>query len=471
MKKIPIIFIFLLILIGLLIRNYHYQQVLFLDWDEGMYGQIAREMLRNKTIITTFNDHLWFDKPPLSYLLIALFFFVFGESEFWSRVVMIVVAIILLILLYLLTKKVTKNFIASLLPVFILSSSPIFLEKTTTLNSDLLVAISWVGYFLFFEKYWLKLLFLCLGVWGKSIVGYYPLLFEIIYHLFNIKRIKKINLIKLLFFIFLPSLWYLFSYLKFGNTFIYHHFVSQMFKRLYVPIELHFGNKFYYFNYLWQTLGFINFFILAGYLIYLKDLKSVFKNLKTSLILASPILFLFFLTLIKTKIHWYVIFFLPLLTLSIAVFFLKIKNKLLKNIVLVIITAFFIGNFGKNTFFLKIKYSPPEKLLLAKCLSKTNFNTYLLLVDEQERKNRNFLEAAHYDTTSSFLYGGSPSFVFYLNKKINFAYDQKIFFTKIKNYQAGIINKADLNQSGLKPKKIICQTENWLSFENIDFKK
>jgi 4-amino-4-deoxy-L-arabinose transferase-like glycosyltransferase len=471
MKKIFLIFLFGFILFGLVWRNWQMQNIYFYDWDEAMYAQIAREMIRNKTIITTFNNQLWFDKPPLSHIIVAFSFILFGESEFFSRLMMVFLGYLLISLIYLLALKITKNTIASIIPIMILAASPIFLERSTILNSDLLVAIGWVGYFLFWENFWLKLLFLTIGVFGKSVLGFYPLIFEILYHLINFfvfKKRLKIDLKKTFLLIFIPSLWYLFNFFKFGQEFIYHHFLSQMFKRLVVPIELHFGNKFFHFDLLWKNLGYLNFLIIVSYLYLLLNLKSEWKkNLKKILILISPLPFLALLTVMKTKIDWYLVIYLPLLLLSVSYFYEKINNKPIKAAIVLSTALFFLINFSKQTFFSSVNYQPPEKVTLALCLSKTKEKNVGVYVDEQERRNRNFLEAANYQTTSSFYYGGSPAFVYYLNKPLNFFYDEKDFVSHQQKYQTLVLTKVDYNnlKEKINYKKIVCETKNWISLK------
>ncbi len=470
-----IIITFFTIILGLIVRNYNLAKVLFYDWDEGMYAQIAKEIIKNKSLFTTFNGQVWLDKPPLVHGLISLIFSIFGYSEFWTRMIMVITSAILLILLYFLAKKITKSSMASLLSVVTLATSPIFLERTTLLNSDIFIAVSWLGYFLFWDKYWAKLFFLTLGVWSKSVLGFYPLLIEIFYELWQlIFHQKKLHLnlkliSKYLLMITLPSLWYIVGYFKFGQFFIANHFLSQVLKRLYVPIELHFGGKFFYFNYLWEKMGIINLLFVIGYILFgFNILKKIpkYKIKLFDLILFSPLPFLTLLTIMRTKITWYVIIFLPLLCLLIAYLYMKLNQKILKYGLIIFITGYFFLNFIPQTFLLKVNYSPPEKLKLAQCLSKTKYKKIAFLVDEEERKVKNFLEAAHYDTTSSFLYGGSPSFVYYINKKVDYFYSIDSFINETNKYQLLVSSKKDKDMSLQKLEKNsikICDSENWIS--------
>jgi 4-amino-4-deoxy-L-arabinose transferase-like glycosyltransferase len=54
-------------------------------WDEGIYAEIAREMLHHSALVPAWNYHPWFEKPPLLFWITAGFFRVFGVTEFWAR--------------------------------------------------------------------------------------------------------------------------------------------------------------------------------------------------------------------------------------------------------------------------------------------------------------------------------------------------------------------------------------------------
>jgi 4-amino-4-deoxy-L-arabinose transferase-like glycosyltransferase len=62
------------------------------DWDEGIYAEVAREMLNGSFpgggwIVPHWNGHPWFEKPPLDFWLTALAYRIFGVSEFSARLV------------------------------------------------------------------------------------------------------------------------------------------------------------------------------------------------------------------------------------------------------------------------------------------------------------------------------------------------------------------------------------------------
>jgi len=482
---------FLFIFAGLILRNIKLASVFFHDWDEGMYAQIATEILKNKSLFTTFNGSVWLDKPPLAHTLIATVFLLFGKSEFWVRFLMLVFASTTLVLTCLLTKQVLSNLlrtkldklsnfqkeIAYLIPVLVVSSANIFLDRATLLNTDIMVALGWVGYFLFKNNFALKLLFLSIGVYSKSVFGFYPLFFELL----TIKRedFTFKNLKKTFFLILIPSLWFIAGLLKYGNYFIQAHIVDQLFKRVVVPIELHSGDKFYYLKYLWENMGILVFILIASYFVILFDLFKHFKKdglkLRISkagwyfLILFSALPFYIFLNFGKTKIYWYIAILMPLFAIPIGYFYTSLNNKILRYLVALIVLIYFFVSFLPQTYNFVLNYQIPERITLARCISKLPGNKVGFLVDQSERSNRNFLEAAHYQTSSSFLYGGSPSFVYYLNKKVDYFYDLPKFLQNYSRYNIIAVSSQDLSKikelENIKNDyKKSCVSEGWETF-------
>ncbi len=479
---------FLFTLIGLIVRNIHLSRILFYDWDEAMYAQIAKEIIKNKSLFTTFNGQIWLDKPPLAHALVAFVFTTIGQSEFWARMIMVIISFLLLILTYQATKKIflilkpkaTKQefIMGTLIPTLLLAASPIFIERSALINSDTLIAVAWIGYLLYSNTFWAKLFFLTLGVWSKSVMGFYPMLFDAGAWILQKKKITISKIKKFFLFISIPSLWYVAGIIKYGNAFIYHHFLSQVLKRITVPIELHFGDKFYYISFLWEKMGFMNILFIISYLLYflylirvlVKDHRAFFtkKNLFVLTFMLAPFPFFAFLTIMKTKIYWYVIMFFPFMCISLVYLYTSLKNRLLQKILFIGIVVYFVFSFIQQTYLAKVNYSPPDRLKLAQCIANTQYDRVAFLVNEEERKVRNVLEAAHYDTTSSFYYGGSPAFVFYVKKKVDYFYSIDEFVKKSSAYSILVASKSDVDanmlvKSVFSKKHIICEYGDWLS--------
>lgn len=485
---------FLFIFVGFIVRNIHLRAVPFQDWDEAIYAQVAQEILKNKSLVTTFDGQLWLNKPPLVHALIAAIFKIFGPSELWSSFLMVAFACILLYLTYRLTKRMVfvlfsenmKTFsqyereVILLLPVLGLASSPLLLERSTLLNTDTLLAVAWVGYFLFRDSYWGKLGFVTLGVWTKSLLGFYPLLFEVLF--IKKKDITFKNLLKGFILLFISSAWHIWAYLRYRDFFIKAHLYDQVLKRVIYPIELHFGSTLFYPLTLWDNIEglaaflFIGIGMLAviGYknhwgLTWFRDTRRRWAVI----MLIVPYPFFLLLVIAKSKIPWYLMPLLPFIFLPLSIFAVTFKDKWIRRLSIGFIVIYFLIRFTFQTYLVKPDNTIRNRVNVGKCIAKyqiKNTEKVAFLVDRQERLNRNVLEAAQLETETSFMYGGSPSFVFYSNKYVQFFYDTDDFISSYKNYPIFVMADADRYETKIEQDKEfanykrICKEERWNAY-------
>lgn len=481
-----VLLVFTFIIGGLVYRNYKLKSVPFYDWDEGIYAEVSREMLRNHSLITTFDNKVWLNKPPLSYILISSSFLIFGESEFFSRFVFVVLASLILIFTYLLNKKIIKTLFNTkilklrsiereflyLVPVIVTASTWIIIQRSTMLNTDLLVTLAWLGYFLFYDSFVGKLTFTFLGVLSKSLLGFYPLLLDSLFVFFNSFSLKKIVRILLIFLV--SSLWYVFMYLKFGNFFIKAHFFDQILKRVISPIELHFGGRLFYLWFFVKNFQLWSIFILLSYAFMGISLFNIFKKgglgkilkfLDVWIVYLTPIPFFALLVFAKSKIGWYLTYLVPFFALTLSYLVLeltKFKRVLLS--LYLLITLYSLSFFMRSTYLLKVKNEPSMKVQLAKCIHKVPYNKVVFLVDNDERKIKNVLEAAHLQTATSFMYGGSPSFVFYVDKHVDYFYDVEKFYENLGKYRIAAVSKEDFKKNKFRDYNNVCSFGKWMGF-------
>jgi 4-amino-4-deoxy-L-arabinose transferase-like glycosyltransferase len=97
------------------------------DWDEGIYAQVSREMLSRPFDFTTWlvphwNSQVWIDKPPLTYWITALFFKLFGVSEFTARLGSALSAVTIVALLHAWLLRARDNLTAWLSTIILLST-------------------------------------------------------------------------------------------------------------------------------------------------------------------------------------------------------------------------------------------------------------------------------------------------------------------------------------------------------------
>ena len=115
------------------------------DWDEGIYAQVSREMLSRPFDFTTWlvphwSSQVWIDKPPLTYWITALFFKLFGISEFTARLGSALSAIALVTVLHAWLLR-TRDTLTAWLSTVILLSTFGFLHVARVGETDTLLSL------------------------------------------------------------------------------------------------------------------------------------------------------------------------------------------------------------------------------------------------------------------------------------------------------------------------------------------
>jgi 4-amino-4-deoxy-L-arabinose transferase-like glycosyltransferase len=110
------------------------------DWDEGIYAQVSREMLQSGWLVPHWNSLVWIDKPPLTYWITALFFKLFGVSEFTARIGSALSAITLVAVLHAWLLRTRDNVTAWLSTVILLSTFG-FLHVARVGETDTLLSL------------------------------------------------------------------------------------------------------------------------------------------------------------------------------------------------------------------------------------------------------------------------------------------------------------------------------------------
>jgi 4-amino-4-deoxy-L-arabinose transferase-like glycosyltransferase len=97
------------------------------SWDEAIYAQAAKEMVRGGDWITPhWNGKEFFQKPPLLIWLTALLFKIFGVSEFAARAVSALAGVGAVVLTLLIARRFFEEVPAAVAAVVILVSAPLF---------------------------------------------------------------------------------------------------------------------------------------------------------------------------------------------------------------------------------------------------------------------------------------------------------------------------------------------------------
>ncbi|MBC7472449.1 MAG: hypothetical protein H7196_04300 [candidate division SR1 bacterium] len=426
------IFIFYLIIYAfLLIKIYLYKDSILEGWDESIYAQLGVEFTKKIDFILYYNGEAWLEKPFLIGWITGIIHYFSAYNIILMRSFFALIGTINLYFIWKITKNMLnysteshKDFVSLLSPIFILTTY-LFLERSTTVNTDIILVFGLLGYYLYKEKFLVRLVFLCIAVWSKSLLGFLPLILDII---LNFKEsIYKKSMLKIFTLFFVPSLWYIYGYFRFGNQFVQKHFIEQIFSRSSTVLESHSGKWWFYLDYFIKTSP-VATALLAVTLIY--ALITQFKsNMKINFDLrkASPILaglvFLILISVSQSKLEWYL---LPTIFLVSPIISITWGNAN-KYTVLILATVF--GLLGISAILVTPLYSrnSPDNIELtkvAKCISSQPQKNTILYQNTQNIKEYTSINNSGGSISSTFRYGGNPAFIYYSKKeKVEFIYN------------------------------------------------
>jgi len=454
MKKHWPVIIFLSIFFILIANKLIFNSTPFYDWDESIYIQAGREMIAQKSFLTpVWQGTYWLDKPPLIPLIYGLIAkLTFSTApEISTRFFNLLVSIVVLAFIYVFYNRVFKNRWLATLTVAITAFTPLFLQKTQTVNLDIFILFGWLGYILFFNNFFFSIFFLFIAVMGKSLIGFYPVILIFIYYLYRyfkkeIKRKELEEIIKkIVLQTFILSLWYIIMLVIFGKAFFWQHIIESHFRRVTSSIEFHFGQRTFYITYALEQMGYFFYLaIIGGVTILISFLKNKISS-KEAFFSFYILPWFIFLNLTKTKIFWYFYPTIPLFAFLATIWIKQINVKMLKIFLgFVLIGILFYQSFVKQNV-LAISYSKPESYYYLSLYAKNNCQSLNLLINKTSRESFATLDKLGLLITTTKWWGDHPSMVYYFGKKINFYYDTKNFSKSFQNNGYFVIVKGDIN--------------------------
>lgn len=428
----------------------------FYDWDESIYVQVGQEMIDNVSIVPLWQGKAWLDKPPLVPLFygITAKIFYFIKPEISLRTATLIVSIITLIFLYALYQKVFKDKALSVLTIAITSFIPIFIQRSVAVNIDVFLLLGWVGYLLFYEKFWLSLFFLIMSVMSKSLVGFYPAAIVFMYLIaqFWTKKIsfKKLRegLMRISLQVGILSIWYFVNLFVFGQKFLIQHVVETHFRRVTASLEFHFGKKTYYLDLIREQTGPVLWISIIGFIMLIRNFIKKHLNLESVFFALFLLPWFIFLNLTKTKIFWYLYPSLPQFAFLAVYSILVLRKFKIVYIggLIIVIQILLNANFIKKNFFTQY-YSSFEPHYYLSVFAKDKCKNLSVVVDPSTRQAFATLASMNLLITTSKWWGNHPSIVYYFQKPVDFIYEEneaKQKITSFKSNQCVVFDKSDL---------------------------
>jgi len=297
-------------------------------WDEAVYANISGNILKTGDwLILHQGQNQWFDKPPLYMWCTAIFYKIFGINEFSVRLTSALFGIATILLVYIFVKKLV-NQKAAMLAALLLLAAPQYLhyskmgmmDVTLTFFITLMIYLFWMGRerpsYLFWSGATLLFAYFTKGfgaIFGPVILFAYCLFSGELRLLIKREFILGISISILGIFA-----WHLTQYLLAGPDAINNYFGFHIVKRTTTTLEGHYGGLNFYQkaifnkNKPWSVLYYASLAYALWLMIKNRDKKAI-------LVIAWVAVVYAVCSIVRTKLHWYIMPVYPALAISSAV--------------------------------------------------------------------------------------------------------------------------------------------------------
>jgi 4-amino-4-deoxy-L-arabinose transferase len=311
-KKSPFFFIILIIF---LVSLFQLNSWGITESSEARYAQIAKEMFESGNYMHPTKMGIYhYHKPPLTYYITTLGYYLFGENEFGARFFLSVALLIQLILVYKTSLLLFNDKKTALLAIILYFSTPLVLASVRNLTTDaflntfILMAIYfWLRYLDNKKFFLLFYLSLALGFLTKGPLVLIPILvFQSTWYLYHKIRIKLsvYDLIGIVVFFALCGWWYLIIIQE--NPTIWDYFIkNQLYGRMATKDAFSRGRPFWYY-FVFVPLS------LFPWLVYIffsftKNQRNETNSIKKKVLLSAFLLIILIFSVFKTKLIFYVL--------------------------------------------------------------------------------------------------------------------------------------------------------------------
>ena len=381
MERTKIIFdTIIILLLASFVLFYNLGSGSLASWDEALYAGVSGEIIKsNNWLDLTWRGSHWVDKPPLYMWMTALFYKIFGINEFSARLFSCICGISTAILIYFFAKKLYSRNTAVASALLLISTQHfIWSAKAGMLDCAFTFFIT-LSLFLFKlgeeKKIWLffcPLAFACAFL-TKGIGAILIPAILIFYIIFT----KKFRILKSPYFLWgifvcfvVLVWWHWLAISHYGKSFIFGYFTKHLFVRTTQSVEGHTGGIFDSFKVIpnkgrpWGAF----LFLVLPFVIW----SVIRKKEKAHILPLTWVVTVFVIvSLVKTKLHWYILPIYPASSMLIGWAFSKVFKKLTIPITLLLVSAVLVYlSQAKGVF--NLDYTPETKKIaqLAKDTAK-----------------------------------------------------------------------------------------------------
>ncbi len=306
------------------------------SWDEGIYASVAKGIVQSGDWLKlTLGGEPWADKPPLGIWITAFFYKLFGINEFSARLFSALCGIGTVMVTYLLGRKLLNRWTGFLGALVLLSSSHFLrfarfgmLDAPLTFFLSLSLYWFWLGHernrYLIFSGITLGLAIMTKGF---AALLAFPVIWIYCWWADELGILTRSSYwIGVMIAVAIALPWNLYELLANREVFMQDVVMKHLFVRTQTALDGHGGNLYFYVRTLvnkyhpWILVGVVS----APFFLF----KAV-KDREREIIFLSVWMFFIFgvVTLIRTKLPWYIFPVYPALSLSVAYFLARMFKE------------------------------------------------------------------------------------------------------------------------------------------------
>lgn len=298
------------------------------DYDEAIYAQVAKEIVQGGDWLTLHWGYKpWFHKPPLLMWTTAVFYRLFGVSEFWARAAAAFSGIGIIFITYAIGQRLYNSFVGFFAAVVLLTNH-MFVgwarHGATDTTLTLFVYLAIYAYLSLREgkqKYWYLIWISCaLAVMVKGPAGVIAPATIALALLFDKRLVATLQSRHfwqgLVFAFVIVAPWHLYMYLQHGRSFVDEYLGYHIIARSTQALEGNAGGKFYYVEHLRQQ--FFPWVYLIPFALALSIKENIKGQVQSRILLLVTVVVFGLYTIVQTKLPWYVFPIYPALAILIA---------------------------------------------------------------------------------------------------------------------------------------------------------
>jgi 4-amino-4-deoxy-L-arabinose transferase-like glycosyltransferase len=298
------------------------------NWDEAIYAQISKEAVEGGnwwTLHWGFMPYL--RKPPIFMWTTAVFYEVFGVSEFWARAASAFSGIALLLIVYFLAKQIYDKWVGLFAAAILLTSYQYVASSRFGTTDIMLTLFTYVAVYAYLRqkagdaRWWYVIWISCsLAMMTKSAAGAFGFA-AIILSLGLDKSFKATVSSRHFWFGLLAALvivmpWHISMYAQHGQAFVDQYFGHSIIERSTSVLDQHYGDRYYYIDRLQKY--FFPWVYLAPFAISLTIKEIILGQSRARIIMILLVLVFGICSALQTKLRWYIVPLYPALAILIS---------------------------------------------------------------------------------------------------------------------------------------------------------